>query len=71
MVKFAYKVLEIFDDEAPEPFGTEVLDHKPVVGEVIQLHWLDGREAYKVKVCSVDSFFRLQVVKWVSGASTG
>ena len=49
-IKFSLKIVEHFDDEAPETFGYELLDHVPAPGEVIQLHWLDGTEAHRVKV---------------------
>jgi len=49
-IKLLFKIVEHYDDEAPETFGDELLDHVPVPGEVIQLHWLDGTEAHRVKV---------------------
>lgn len=48
-----WEVIEVSNDEAPEPFGFVSLDHKPEVGEVIQLYWLDGSPAYKRKVVRV------------------
>jgi hypothetical protein len=68
---FNYMVVEEFDGEAPETFGGEMLDHHPVVGEILQLHWHDGRLAYRAVVKSVDpSVFRV-VVAAVRGEVTG
>jgi hypothetical protein len=61
MAKVYYDVMEHYDDEPPEPFGSEVLDHAPVPGEIIQLHWLDGADAYRVRVLSVESPFLINV----------
>ena len=53
-IKIMYEVIELYDDDdAPEPFGYEALDHVPKAEEIIQLHWLDGSEAYKVSVVSI------------------
>ena len=60
MPKYAYSVIEVFEGQAPEPFGTELLDHHPEVGEVVQLHWISGQLAHRVKVCGVDPG-RLQI----------
>lgn len=52
----AYKIVEHYsDDDAPEPFGFECLpaERQPRPGDVIMLHWLDGREAYLVRVDEV------------------
>ena len=64
-VEFSFKVVEHYDDEAPETFGYEKLDHVPVPGEVIQLHWLDGREAHRVRVERVIGF-TLHVIEEVA-----
>jgi hypothetical protein len=45
-----YEIIQCYDDQSPELFGHEKLDHQPVVGEVLQLHWIDGREAHRVVV---------------------
>lgn len=54
MIAFGYSVIEHYEDEGPEPFGFYfgTPDVKP--GDVIQLKWLDGRDAYRVKVSSRD-----------------
>jgi len=52
-VLYEWKVQEFYKEECPDWFGWERLDHIPVIGEIITLHWLDGREAYKVKVAGV------------------
>ena len=49
-----FKVIEHYADAAPEDFGFEVLDHVPNPDDIIMLHWSDGREAYPVRVESVD-----------------
>lgn len=47
-----YRVIEEYDDAAPEPFGFEriAIESAPKPGDVIMLHWLDGRDAYRVRV---------------------
>jgi hypothetical protein len=59
---FDYMVVEELDGESPEIFGSEMLDHHPVVGEILQLHWRDGRLAHRAVVKLVDpSVFRVVV----------
>lgn len=53
MVRYEFRVTEHYPDCAPEEFGYEVLDSVPRPGDVIALHWLDGRVAYSVRVLSV------------------
>lgn len=45
-----YEVIEHYDDGAAEPFGFAHLATQPSVGDIIMLHWLDGSEAYRVRV---------------------
>lgn len=54
-IRIEYRIVEHYDDEAPEPFGFELIPARyvPKPGDVIMLHWLDGREAYQVKVDEV------------------
>lgn len=54
MLAFGYHVIECYDDEAPEAFGTYVGSPDLQVGDEIQLKWLDGSDAYKVKVIKRD-----------------
>jgi hypothetical protein len=59
---FCFEVWLIGDP--PECFGTEMLDHVPKVGDIITLHWSDGREAGKAKVLKVGmNDLRLEAVK--------
>lgn len=53
---FGYIVIEHDPDgeEAPEPFGRYIGAPDVKAGDVIQLKWLDGMDAYKVKVSSRD-----------------
>lgn len=59
-----YSVIETYEDEVPEPFGGYWAEREPNAGDIIQLKWLNGRDAYKVKVLRVDlDEFRLVVKK--------
>ena len=49
-----FQVVMHYEDEAPETFGYEWLDHAPLVGESVDLHWLDGRLAGHVVVQKVE-----------------
>ena len=55
-ILYEYKVTEHYDDKesCPEDFGFVQLDHLAKVGEIIQLKWLDGRNAYKLLVDWID-----------------
>lgn len=46
-IEYEYLVKQYYDNEPPEDFGFVQLDHQPVVGEIIQLYWLDKKPAYK------------------------
>jgi len=52
MILIEYKVIEHFPNDAPELFGFERFpaDRAPCVGDVVTLHWIDGRVAYDVRV---------------------
>jgi len=56
MLVFGYRVIEHdpSGEEAPETFGGYVGSPDVKVGDVIQLKWLDGRDAYKAKVTARD-----------------
>lgn len=54
MLVFGYRVVEHYDDEAPEPFGGYFGSPDVKAGDEIQLKWLDGRDAYMVKVVERD-----------------
>lgn len=54
MIHYGFEVTEQYGDEAPEIFGTEFFTTVPKVGDVVTLHWLDGRVAYSKTVASVD-----------------
>jgi hypothetical protein len=50
----AYRIIEHYGDaDPPEPFGYEFLHGTPSVGDLVTLHWLDGREAHRVRVESI------------------
>lgn len=54
-IQYGFEVWEHYDDPAsPEPFGIEVLDRLPTVGEEIDLHWLNGNLYRRVKIVKVD-----------------
>lgn len=60
-VRVMYHVVEHFENEAPEHWGEELLDHPPEPGEVIDLHWLAPNShmpgsdpAGKLRVTKVD-----------------
>lgn len=59
-VRYVYRVIEEYDDSYPEEFGDVILDHIPEIGEVIQLYWLSGRPANKIRVTSVNDSFVLR-----------
>lgn len=50
VVKFVFHVVEEYDDAAPEDFGGYLAYEFPAPGDVVQLKWLDGRDAYRVRV---------------------
>lgn len=53
----AYEIVEHFAEDPPEPFGTYLHDMRhssPRPGDEIQLKWLDGRLAYRVRIDRVD-----------------
>jgi hypothetical protein len=52
--KFNYNVIEMLEEEAPEDFGFEVIDHHPMPGEILMLHWRDKTDAFKVRVHHAD-----------------
>jgi len=54
MLTFGYRVIEHYPDEPPEPFGGYEGSPNVKAGDMIQLKWLDGRDAYKAKVVSRD-----------------
>ncbi len=49
---FSYDVIEHFPghEDPPEPFGTYMSPGAVTRNDIIQLKWLDGRDAYKVRV---------------------
>lgn len=49
---YEYRVIEHYDDDngPPEPFGFVALAVHPNPGDVVKLKWLDGRDAYDVRV---------------------
>ena len=51
---YVFNVVVHYKGEAPEPFGTIDLEVAPAVGQVIQLYWLDGKRADKVRVTRRD-----------------
>lgn len=53
MIVYGFRVIEHFDNDPPEPFGSVVLAATPRPGDIVQLKWLDGRDAYSVRVDSV------------------
>ena len=68
MVKHSYEVIQHYREESPEAFGAETFDHKPFVGEIVQLHWADGDPAYTVRVSLVDSHLQRLHVRSVPKA---
>lgn len=52
-VKLLFTVIEEYDDAAPENFGSYLAEAVPAPGDVIQLKWLDGRDAHRARVESV------------------
>lgn len=61
MWQILYAVIEVFDDNPSEPFGDYLSDKILRVGDIIQLRWLDGTPAYKVKVLEIDHCDRIKV----------
>jgi hypothetical protein len=55
MPLFEYHVIQTYIEGPPEDFGFERLDHHPELGEMILLHWSNGRDAYRACVHHVDS----------------
>ena len=49
-VSWLFEVTERYDDGFKEAFGFTRLRERPVPGAIIQLRWLDGRLAYRVRV---------------------
>lgn len=70
MLMFEYHVVLLQGDQPPEDHGIEMLDHHPVPGKVIQLHWLDGREAGKASVSNVDPSSLRLYVQEIDGTAT-
>lgn len=57
MIQIVYMVIEHYADDACEPFGTYLHDGDPPrQGDMIQLKWLDGRDAHRVMVDRVTGF---------------
>lgn len=52
-VQLCFNVVEEYDDAAPEDFGGYVAGAVSAPGDVVQLKWLDGKDAYKVRVVRV------------------
>lgn len=61
---YEYKVIEEYADEAPDDFGFHRFAEHPKVGDVVMLKWLDGRDAYQVRVteCSIQEL-KVRVAK--------
>lgn len=55
-VQFELNVTELFDGEPPEPFGTMRVERLPEAGDTVMLKWLDGTEAYSVRVVRRNGF---------------
>jgi hypothetical protein len=64
VIYFEYLVIEHYVDEPPDEFGhvTFAADQQPKVGDVVMLRWLDGRDAYRVRVDRIDNM-RLHVMQ--------
>lgn len=54
-ILYEYKVIEHYEDKntCPEDFGYVYLKTHPKVGDIIPLHWLDGRLYANAKALSV------------------
>jgi len=62
VTEIEYLVIEHYVDEPPDEFGHALLNQQPKEGDVVMLHWLDGSEAYRVRVDRVDNM-RLHVMR--------
>lgn len=61
--RLGFTVRQIYGDDAPEIFGTEMFDSDrvPKPGDVIMLHWLDGSDAYRARVLRITEDMRMDV----------
>lgn len=60
-LQFEFIVAEEYDSEPSEEFGSWT-GPRPVAGDVVQLKWLDGKDAYRVRVLRVnEEHLRLRV----------
>lgn len=55
-IAIEFRVVEYSDGEPPETFGFVQLTSIPKPGDVVQLRWLDGRDAHGVRVDRVNDF---------------
>ena len=48
-----FTIIEHYKNNAPEPFGFMLFESIPKIGAKVQLKWLDGSDAHKVRITAV------------------